>query len=464
MKLVVVILAAGEGTRMKSSLAKVLHPVCGEPLIYYPLRLAQSLNPEKLVVILGYQAEKVKEVLPANACWAIQEKPKGTADAIKSAQPLIEDFSSEILVMPGDAPLINLNTLKGFIMAHQKKKPAATILTCELSQPSGYGRVVYNSDGSVQRIVEERDALEETRKIKEVNSGVYLFKAGPLFEAVAEVKPLNVKKEYYLTDVIEILNKRNLRVNAFKINDEREILGVNSRQDLILANRLMRERICSYLMDGGVTILEPSLTFIGPETSVGEDTVIYPLTFLEGRTRIGKRCEVGPSVKITNSQIGDKVRIYWARVNEASIEDEVEIGPFAHIRPGTVIKKGAKVGTFVEMKKSELGEKSKVPHLSYIGDATIGKDVNVGAGTITCNFDGVEKHPTLIEEGAFIGSDTMLVAPVKIGKRAVTGAGSTITRDVPEDSLALERAEQIIIGDWKRRKRRKGGKKEVEKR
>jgi bifunctional UDP-N-acetylglucosamine pyrophosphorylase/glucosamine-1-phosphate N-acetyltransferase len=460
MRLAVIVLAAGEGIRMKSSYPKVLHEICGQPLIKYVVNEVKKLNPERIIVVVGHRAEKVVPLLDSETELVIQSKQLGTAHAVKVTESKLDDFDGTIMVTCGDTPLIRHETLNKLSQLYKRTKAVATLLSANLSNPAGYGRVVRGPDGMVERIVEEKDASEKEKKICEINSGIYCFKKQELFEAIQKVNCKNVQKEFYLTDVVEILNKAGKKIAVCAAKDSSEILGVNSREELAMAQNIMRNRINDKWMKKGVTLFAPDLIFIGPEVEIGKDTIIHPFSFFEGRTRVGKECHLGPSVHLIDMEVGDRVKMENVVAEGSVIEDEVNLGPFCRLRPGTRVKKGAKIGSYVELKKSEVGEESKVPHLSYIGDTVIGKNVNVGAGTITCNFDGLKKHQTIIEDGAFIGSDTMLVAPVKVGKNAATGAGSTISEDVPDGSLALERSKQKVIKDWsKKRKSKKKSKK-----
>ncbi len=452
----VVILAAGEGKRMKSALPKVLHQVCAKPMIDYVLETVRDLRPDKVLIVVGHGADKVRDNLKRENSLKLvfQEKQLGTGHAVLKCEKELADFSGTVLVLSGDTPLLSGDTLKNLLELHLKSKAAATLLSANLEGLTGYGRIIRSQMGEVERIIEEKDASKEERNISEVNTGTYCFDKEKLFLALKEVKCENVQKEFYLTDVIEILKRKKEKVAVLLARDEKEVLGVNSRSQLVEVDKILREKINNKWMESGVTIIDPVLTFISSEVLIGKDTIVYPLVFLEGKTTIGENCLIGPSTRLIDVKVGNGSEITYSVAKECEIGDEAKVGPFSYIRPGTKIKNKTKVGTFVEIKKSEIGEGSKVPHLSYIGDAFIGKNVNVGAGSITCNFDGVEKHQTIIEDEVFIGSDTMLIAPVKIGERATTGAGSAISRNVPADSLGLERAEQKNIKDW-RKKRKK---------
>jgi len=456
-ELAAVILAAGEGTRMKSSLPKVLHRVCGKPMIKYVVETAQSIGIERVVVVVGHGAEEVISSL-SNVDFVVQERQLGTGHAVQMAAGKLNDPAiGGVLVLCGDTPLLGQQTLSCLIALHCDNEAAATLLTAEMAEPTGYGRVIRDDSGRVKLIVEEKDASPNERKVKEINSGTYCFKKDKLLPALKKLIPENKQGEFYLTDVVQLLAKDGERVFALKTDDPSEVMGVNSRKQLAEAERVMRDRINSRWMEEGVTLIDPASTFIGPDVALGRDTIIHPFTFLKGNTSVGERCSIGPSAHLIDTKVGNEVEIAHSVVLGSIIEDGAQVGPFCRLRPGTRVGKKARVGTFVETKKSIIGEESKVPHLSYIGDAKIGKRVNIGAGTITCNYDGFEKHETIIEDDVFVGSDTMLVAPVRIGKGAMTGAGSAITKDVPDGSLAIERSEQRTIKDWakSRRKRKK---------
>lgn len=457
MKFAVIVLAAGEGKRMRSALPKALHRICAKPMIEYVLETAESLNPAEILIVVGRGADKVRESLEDKTAlkFVFQEEQLGTGHAVLVCEKELTKFSGTVLILSGDTPLLSKETLQNFLSLHKESQAVATLLSSNLKNPGGYGRIIRNKSGEVERIVEERDASEDEKKICEVNTGTYCFDKEKLFAALKEVKCENDQKEFYLTDVVEILKKKGEKVVALATKEEREVLGINSRSQLAEVERIMREKINNEWMENGVTLIEPLSTFISPDVAIGKDTVIYPFVFLEGKTVIGENCVIGPFTRLIDVKVGSGTEITCAVARECKISDEAKVGPFSYLRFGTELKRKAKVGAFVEVKNSTVGEESKVSHLSYIGDATIGKKVNVGAGSITCNFDGVKKHPTIIEDEAFIGSDTMLIAPLRIGKGAVTGAGSAISRDIPPDSLGLERSEQKNIEDWKRRERKR---------
>ncbi len=437
----VLILAAGLGTRMKSARAKVLHKIGGLPLITHVGRTAMSLNPRKIYVIVGHQATEVesavKEEVGDFAEFVTQVEQRGTGDAVMSARSYLENSDSLVVVLSGDVPLLKAETLDSFIGEHQKSGAVCSVLSVRLENPTGYGRVVRDDDDQFARIVEQKDATDEQRQIKEINSGIYCFRAGKLFSALARVQPTNEQGEYYLTDVPEILLADGEKVNVYLHHDSREVYGVNTRAELAeFENLVRRNTVRKLMLEGGVTFIDPSHSYISAEAEIGRDCIIYPDVALEGKTRVGENCEIRSGTRITNSNIGDNVTIKdHCVIVDSTIESNCSVGPFAHLRMNAVLEEKSVVGNFVEVKKSRLGRNSKSMHLTYLGDATIGERTNIGAGTITCNYDGKNKHQTIIEDDVKIGSDTMLVAPVRVGKGSVTAAGSVVTEDVPPDSL-----------------------------
>jgi bifunctional UDP-N-acetylglucosamine pyrophosphorylase/glucosamine-1-phosphate N-acetyltransferase len=437
----VLILAAGLGTRMKSRRAKVLHELGGSPLIAYVCRTAQSLNPDKIFVVVGHQAAEVMKAVEAEvgnlAEFVTQAQQRGTADAVISARAQLENRNSLLVILSGDVPLLKAETLEEFIAEHRSTNAVCSILSVRLENPTGYGRIVRNSNEGFARIVEQRDATDEERKIREVNSGIYCFDSGKLLTALDRVKPTNDQGEFYLTDVAEILMKQGEKVNVYLHGDAREVSGINTRAELAeFENLLRRSTIRKLMLEAGVTFLDPSRAYISAGARLGQDCVIYPDVAIEGDSVIGDGCEIHSGSKITNSRLGDNVMIKdHCIIVDSTIESNCAVGPFAHLRMNTTIAEGAVVGNFVEVKQSRLGRGSKSMHLTYLGDATIGEKTNIGAGTITCNYDGKDKHPTIIEDNVRIGSDTMLVAPVRVGSGSVTAAGSVVTEDVPPDTL-----------------------------
>jgi len=453
----VVVLAAGKGTRMKSARPKALHRAAGLTLIDHVLRAASALSPLSIVTIVGHQAEEVKDALQARPglSFAVQEPQLGTGHALLQAEPLLERATGTLVLLSGDVPLLRAESLATLVRTHEDQRAAATVLTAIVPSPAGYGRIVRDGSGRISRIVEHKDASPAEREIAEINSGVYAFDLGPLFAALREIGSSNAQGEYYLPDLVRIYRDRGLTVATVTLEDSREILGVNSRKELAEVAAILRESKNEALMASGVTIVDPAATYISPDVIVGADTVIHPGVHLEGRTRIGSGCEIHSGVRILDSAVDDGVVINnFCVILESHISSGARIGPFAHIRPQSDVGEDAHVGNFVELKKTSMGQGAKANHLSYLGDATIGRKVNVGAGTITCNYDGTAKHRTIIDEGAFIGSDTQLIAPVRVGAGAYVAAGSTITQDVPADALAIGRGKQINKDGWVSRNRK----------
>src|SRR5687767_12658333 len=451
----VVVLAAGQGTRMKSNLPKVLHPIAGRPMIERVLETANAVSPATITLIVGHQADMVRARLGnnQNVGFALQEPQLGTAHALQQAEPLLAGRSGSLILLSGDVPLLSPNTLKRLLETHRGSGAAATVVTATVERPYGYGRIV-RTRGRITRIVEERDASPTQRQIKEINSGIYAFDLGPLFESLRGIASQNAQGEFYLTDLIAIYRRRNLPVETLLIEDSDEIRGINSRTELAEVSGLLRQKKNEELMAAGVTLVDPATTYIDPDVEIGPDTVIHPGVILEGQTRIGSACELQSHVRIADSTLGDRVTINsFCLIVGAQVADGVSIGPFAHLRPETVLGEGARVGNFVELKKTSMGPGAKANHLAYLGDATIGAGVNIGAGTITCNYDGEKKHQTVIEDGAFIGSDTQIIAPVRVGKGAYVGAGSSITEDVPAGGLGIARGRQANIEGWVERKK-----------
>jgi bifunctional UDP-N-acetylglucosamine pyrophosphorylase/glucosamine-1-phosphate N-acetyltransferase len=450
-KLAVVILAAGEGTRMKSAWPKVLHQLAGRPLLNYITATVNKLQPQRKVVVLGHKYEQVLKVLPAGFDVAHQHEQLGTGHAVLQTEPLLKDFNGAVLVLPGDVPLVKSETLANLIKLYQSTKADCAVLTTVLENPFGYGRLARKANGEIVKIVEEKDATPEERKIKEVNAGIYAFNSRKLFNALKLITRQNQQKEYYLTDVIGIFVSQGEKVVALKTDNSAEVMGINSRLELAQAEQLVQEQLKQTLMAQGVTFIMPQTTYLTADVQIGADTTVYPYCFLTGKTTVGNRCQIGPAANIKDAEVGSEVKVMYAVIEGAKVQAGAVVGPYCYLRPGAKLKDKAKAGSFVEIKNSTVGENSKIPHLSYIGDAVIGKNVNIGAGSITCNYDGERKHRTIIEDNAFIGSDTMLIAPVKVGKGAVTGASSAITKDVPPESLAVERSEQKIVPGWKRK-------------
>ncbi|HKS26082.1 MAG TPA: bifunctional UDP-N-acetylglucosamine diphosphorylase/glucosamine-1-phosphate N-acetyltransferase GlmU [Thermoanaerobaculia bacterium] len=444
----VVILAAGLGTRMKSKTIKILHRAAGRPIIDYVLDLATEVCARPPVMIVGHQRDEVQKHVGERARFAVQDPPRGTGHAVLQAAPLLRD-GGRILILSGDVPLTRAETLRQLIETHEREQNALTILTMRPDDPAKYGRIVRNADGSVRRIVEAKDATDDELAINEVNAGIYVFDVDGLANGLQSLTPENAQGEYYLTDMVGVLLGSGKRIGTAIVDDPIETLGVDSRAQLAVAEAEIQRRVLDKLMREGVTFRNPSTVVIDSTVAIGADTVVYPFVTLEGTTTIGRDCVIEPNVHLMNVTVGNDVHVKTGTVAEdAVIEDEAAVGPYAHLRAGTRLGKHVKVGNFVETKKAVFGEGAKASHLSYIGDAEVGADVNIGAGTITCNYDGVNKHKTVIEDGVFIGSDTQLVAPVRVGKGAYVGAGSTITKDVPPDALALSRVPQKTVEGW----------------
>ncbi|WIW28135.1 bifunctional UDP-N-acetylglucosamine diphosphorylase/glucosamine-1-phosphate N-acetyltransferase GlmU [Bacillus inaquosorum] len=443
-----VVLAAGQGTRMKSKLYKVLHPVCGKPMVEHVVDEALKLSLSKLVTIVGHGAEEVKKQLSDKSEYALQAEQLGTAHAVKQAQPFLADEKGVTIVICGDTPLLTAETMEQMLKEHTQREAKATILTAVAEDPTGYGRIIRGENGAVQKIVEHKDASEEERLVTEINTGTYCFDNEALFRAIDQVSNDNAQGEYYLPDVIEILKNKGETVAAYQTGNFQETLGVNDRVALSQAEQFMKERINKRHMQNGVTLIDPMNTYISPDAVIGSDTVIYPGTVIKGEVQIGEDTIIGPHTEIMNSSIGSRTVIKQSVVNHSKVGNDVNIGPFAHIRPDSVIGNEVKIGNFVEIKKTQFGDRSKASHLSYVGDAEVGTDVNLGCGSITVNYDGKNKYLTKIEDGAFIGCNSNLVAPVTVGEGAYVAAGSTVTEDVPGKALAIARARQVNKDDY----------------
>jgi bifunctional UDP-N-acetylglucosamine pyrophosphorylase / glucosamine-1-phosphate N-acetyltransferase len=449
MKTVCVILAAGLGKRMNSSLPKVLHRVCGIPMLQYVIDTARKLKGERIVVVTGKQGDLIQKTVGSpDVSFVLQKEPKGTGDALICARHTLRGFQGVLVVLNGDTPLVRAETIKKFLKQHQKNRSAVSVLSFFADDPDGYGRIVRDASGQLLSIVEERDADAVQKKIHEVNSGVYAINHEhlPLLDDIQ----VNTKKgEYYLTDIVALSARKGLKISALCVGIEQEFMGVNTRQELYRASRIMEEAVIGRWIEKGVNILDAGSVYVHPHAVLGAETTLYPNVHIDGSTRIGKGTTIYPNVRISNSRIGDRAVIKDSTVIEESwVKSGATVGPFAHVRPGSEIGKDARIGNFVELKKTVIGNGSKASHLSYLGDARIGKSVNIGAGTITCNYDGKKKSMTVIDEGVFVGSDSQLIAPVRIGKGAYIGAGSTITSDVPPNALAISRVAQRNIKGW----------------
>lgn len=455
MKPTVVVLAAGLGTRMRSGLAKALHPLAGRPLVQHVLGAALELDPEKIVLVLGHQADAVKDAAREyRPEIVLQAEQLGTGHAALQSVKAIEGAAGPVLILCADTPLVSSGTLRGVLDLHHRSRAAITLITTKVDDPFGYGRVVRTRSG-VTGVVEEKDATSAQRKIREVNAGIYCFEKDFLLSSLTQLGRNNAQGEYYLPDTIALARKKKRRISAFLCEQADEMMGVNSRLDLSRAEAVIRDRTNRAWMAGGVTMLDPGTIFIGSEVSLGRDTVLYPNVRIEGRSKLGEGCTVYPGARIVDSVIADKVVVKDCSViEESGIASGATIGPFAHLRPGSKIGERARIGNFVEVKKSAVGAGSKANHLSYIGDSTVGSDVNIGAGVITCNYDGYDKYPTVIGDGVFVGSDSQLIAPVTIGPGAIIAAGSTITRDVPPDALGIGRTRQEIKEGFASRRRK----------
>ncbi|CAG1066516.1 bifunctional UDP-N-acetylglucosamine pyrophosphorylase / Glucosamine-1-phosphate N-acetyltransferase [uncultured bacterium] len=453
--LAAVVLAAGKGTRMKSEKPKVLHEIAGKPMLFYPVNLLKKSGAGKIVLVVGFGSEAVVKAFSDPAVsFVVQEEQLGTGHAVMCALKELRGFPGDVLVLSGDVPLIREETVKSLLELHRKGgKAAISLVTTDVEDPTGYGRIVRDAEGAVTRIVEEKDCSPLQKKIQEVNTGVYLFSAEFLHSNIKKLGKENAQGEYYLPDLIHLAVEGGLRVDSVSIADATEVMGVNNRVELAKAAEFMRARINETLMVSGVTIIDPRSTYIDYGVAAGADTVIYPGCRLSGTTVIGSGCVIEEGVVITSSKIGDGSTIKsYSVIEKSEVGKENDIGPFARLRPATILADKVKIGNFVEVKKSTLGKGSKANHLTYLGDSVIGEGVNIGAGTITCNYDGTNKSVTRIEDGAFIGSDSQLVAPVTIGKDAYVGSGTTVTRDVPAGSLVITRAPEKVIEGWAGRK------------
>ena len=448
----VVVLAAGQGTRMRSTIPKVLHTIGGQSLLGRVLSVAETLGPRSITVVVGHKAEQVEALVHSRGhATILQTEQLGTAHAVLQAESALAGQSGTLLLLSGDVPLLESHTLLGLLEVHASARAAASVVTAIVPNPFGYGRVV-RREGAMVRIVEERDASPAEKAVVEINAGVYAFELPGLWEGLREIAPANAQGEFYLTDLIQVFRRRGLALATLLVEDASSIRGINNRSELAEAAKQVRQRKHEELMAAGVTLVDPDSTYIDSAVEVGQDSVIHPGVVLEGSTRIGAACEIHAYVRIRNGILGDRVTVNnFCVLVDAQVGADSSVGPFAHLRPGTIIGAKGRVGNFVELKKTTLGPGSKVNHLSYLGDAQVGADVNVGAGTITCNYDGRRKHQTIIEDGAFIGSGTQLVAPVTIGKGAYVAAGSSITEDVPAQALGVARHRQHNVEGWAKR-------------
>jgi bifunctional UDP-N-acetylglucosamine pyrophosphorylase / glucosamine-1-phosphate N-acetyltransferase len=457
MDLHVIVLAAGKGTRMKSARPKVLHHVGGRPMIEHVLDRARELGATSTVVVIGHQASALKQAMASHhdLTFVVQEPQRGTAHALLTSEPSLRSASGTAVLLSGDVPLLALETLESLINTHRRANAAMTVLTADVERPHGYGRIVRSGE-KIARIVEEKDATPAEREIREINSGIYAFELDGLFDAVRTIASQNAQGEYYLPDLVAIYRRNGRGVETVSVAHSHEILGINSRADLAAMNHIVRHEKNTALMASGVTLEDPATTYIDPDVEIGADTIIHPGVSIERGTIIGQACEIHSGAHIMDSRLGDRVTILnHCVIAHSDIENDASIGPFAHLRTHVAVGARAKVGNFVEMKNTKFGEGSKSGHLAYLGDAVIGKHVNIGAGTITCNFDGTHKYVTTIEDGAFIGSDSQLIAPVTVGERAYIGTGTTVREDVPPAALAVSAGKQRNIDGWVDKK--KGG-------
>lgn len=451
-----IILAAGQGTRMKSKNPKVLHPLLGKPMLQYVVDTAKAAGSNLVITVVGFGGEKVIEAIGDGVQYVWQKQQLGTGHAVMMAKEILEKQTGDVVILYGDTPLLEPETLKRLVETKQANHAAAAVLTAVLEEPGRYGRIIRNKNGDITGIIEAKDANPEQKMIREVNTGIYCFEVAPLLTALEEITPANAQGEYYLTDVIQILGSKGLKVTGLVTEAADEIMGPNDRAQLAQTESYLKLKINRHWMLEGVSITDPDFTYIGPDVTLGRDTTILPGTFLCGRTIIGEDCVIGPHTRIIDSTVGPGTTIQFSQIDHATVGPENNIGPYAYLRPGTVSEAQVKLGDFVEVKNSQIGSGTKVSHLTYLGDSQLGSNVNIGAGTITCNYDGLTKHHTIIGDNAFIGSNANLVAPVTIGQGATIAAGSTITKPVPDHALAVARSRQEVKLDWKSPRERAG--------
>ncbi|MBI2987870.1 MAG: bifunctional UDP-N-acetylglucosamine diphosphorylase/glucosamine-1-phosphate N-acetyltransferase GlmU [Deltaproteobacteria bacterium] len=453
----VIILAAGEGKRMKSSLPKVLHPLGGKPLLLHPLETARSLNPKRIAIVVGHGAEAVKEICGDDGVvWVLQEKQLGTGHAVGCTREIFRNFSGDLLILSGDVPLISKESLLGLLRHHREQDAELTLLTAVLNQPSGYGRILRDEKKELVGVVEERDAVSCEKEFKEVNAGIYAASPRFLYAALRELDSNNEQGEYYLPDIVGIARKSGKPVRTVRAGDAREILGINTREELAFMERTLQERINRRWMEAGVTLKDPQTTYIEEGVTIGKDTVIGPNTHLLGKTVIGERCRIDGSAYVTNAQVANEVHLRFSVVlTDCRIAEGAIVGPFAHLRPGTSLGRGVHIGNFVETKEAIIGEGTKANHLTYLGDVTIGRQTNVGAGTITCNYDGFQKYRTTIGDRVQVGSDSTLVAPVRLGDDVYVATATTVRHDVPAGALVYNERREKARAGWTEQKRKK---------
>jgi bifunctional UDP-N-acetylglucosamine pyrophosphorylase/glucosamine-1-phosphate N-acetyltransferase len=451
--MIAVILAAGKGTRMKSKLPKALHPICGKPMTRYVIDACKDSNVDNVIVVIGHEAELVREGLGNDVRYVTQEEQLGTGDACRQAIEAISDMDGDVLVLPGDTPLISADILQNLIQSHVSSGADATLLTTILPDGGNYGRVLRSADGLVSAIVEAKDATDEQLRIREINAGIYCFKLDLLRTYLSRIKPENAQGEYYLTDVVGLLAQNGHHIEAVVCDDPHVVEGVNDRVQLAKLAAIVRQRILERLMLEGVTIIDPSATYIDADVQIGRDTVIYPQCLIEKHSTIGEGCIIGPCTRLVNVKLGNGVTVLYSNIVDSSVGDGTRIGPFANIRPGCLIGRNVKIGDFVEAKNAEIGDHVSMSHLAYVGDSFVGEHTNIGAGTITCNYDGYAKHRTVIGKNCFVGSNVTLIAPVEVGDGALIAAGSVITDNVPSDALGIARCKQTIKDGWAKRRR-----------
>ncbi len=449
-KLSAIILAAGKGTRMKSDTIKVLHKLLDKPMLEYIYDALKPLNTEKIITVVGHQKDKVLEIYKEKSFFAEQLEQLGTGHAVLQAKDYFTNADEEVIILCGDTPLLTSQTLTELFEYHREGGFAGTVLTAKVDSPTGYGRIIRNQGNEVEKIIEEKDASPEEKLINEVNSGIFVFNSKLLFELLPQVGNDNSQGEYYLPDVLKLMVKKGYKVGAQVMKDPNEMAGINDRVKLYEAEQILKDRINKFWMLEGVTIIDPTSTYIGTNVKIDTDTIIYPMTFIEGNSRIGKGSIIGPNTKIKDSQIGNNTEIIQSVVLESQIGDNATVGPFAYVRPNCQVGNHTRVGNFVELKNTTLGDNSKSAHLTYLGDAIIGENVNIGCGTITVNYDGKNKYTTTIESDVFVGSNSNLVAPVTLKKGSFIAAGSTINKNVPENSLAIARSRQVVKENWKK--------------
>jgi len=449
-----VILAAGAGTRMKSDRAKVTHELCGRPMVNWVIDAVKNSGIENIIVVTGYQEDQVKACIKENVEFVTQKEQLGTGHAVMQVKPLLQGKKGNCLILCGDTPLITSNTISQIIQEHTENKRAMTVLTAVFDNPKGYGRILRDRSGNVTGIVEHRDATSEQLQIREINSGIYCYDIDSLLKALDSLSNNNNQNEYYLPDTLAIILNNGGKVGTTTLSDADEMMGINDRVQLALAQKVLNRRIIEEHMRNGVTFLNPDSCIVEYNVSIGRDTIVYPSTILEGNTKIGQNCIIGPNSKITDTIVGNDVTVMNSVTIESMIDDHTKVGPFAYLRPGSQIGKNVKIGDFVEVKKSVIGNDTKISHLTYIGDAEIGENVNIGCGVVTVNYDGQKKHKTIVGDNSFIGCNVNLVSPVEVKPNSYIAAGSTITEEVPEYSLAIARSRQTNIKDWVIRKGR----------